>query len=78
MCNELVGVVQKLGEQQIKLHEVVMQSTAQVNILANVLEVLKTKGIITDDDIKEQIKIQNAKKNEGNKYPEGEHDRSLH
>ena len=77
ICQELIGYVKTLGEQQIKLHEVTMQATAQVKVLANIIEVLKTKGIITDDEIKaqlekaqleqaqlEEIKIQNAKSDE--------------
>ena len=77
MCQELIGHVKTLGEQQIKLHEVTMQATAQVKVLANIIEVLKTKGIITDDEIKAQLekaqleqaqleetKIQDAKSDE--------------
>ena len=83
MCQELIGHVKTLGEQQIKLHEVTMQATAQVKVLANIIEVLKTKGIITDDEIKAQLKqaqleqaqlektkIQNAKSDESVDGPE--------
>jgi len=73
MCSELVGHVKTLGQQQIQLHEVVMQTTAQVKVLANVLEVLKTKGLITDEEIKQQIeetKIQNAKQDKSTEHPE--------
>ena len=92
MCQELIGHVQTLGDQLIKLHEVVMQATAQVNVLGNIIELLKTKGIITDGEIRVQIeetnsrveeskieesgKVQDAIKDEGADDTEGECDRS--
>ena len=92
MCQELIGHVQTLGDQQIKLHEVVMQATAQVNVLGNILELLKMKGIITDGEIRAQIEetnsrveeskieenseVQNAKQDEGTNNAEEGCDRS--
>jgi len=66
MCQELIGHVQTLGDQLIKLHEVVMQATAQVNVLGNIIELLKTKGIITDGEIRVQIEETNSRVEETN------------
>lgn len=74
LCLELIAHVKKLGESQVKLYEETMTAVAQINILASALEVLKEKGLITDEEIKESIaktKIQNAKQNESTKHPEG-------
>lgn len=71
LCLELMAHVKKLGESQVKLYEETMTAVAQINILASALEVLKEKGLITDEEIKAKIEIQNAKQNESTKHPEG-------
>jgi predicted RNA methylase len=43
-----------------------MQATAQVNVLGNIIELLKTKGIITDGEIRVQIEETNSRVEETN------------
>jgi len=61
MCNELISHVKTLGDQQIELHKIAMEATAQVSVLANIIEILKQKGIITNEEIEKQIAESKAK-----------------
>lgn len=81
MCGQLIGQVKQLNKQQGEVINAVLTVSAETELMAGVVEVLKQKGLITNDEITEAVKtikakIQNAKSNKSDEHIESGNDRS--
>jgi len=81
LCEQLVSQVKQLTEQQSEVINAVLTVSAETELMAGMLEVLKEKGVVTNEEITKAVKetrdkIQNAKQNKSTERPSDSSDRS--